>query len=61
MPGAKLTVGNVEILALHDNQSALPLNTVFFTHLHPDHVGWNLSHEGGSPAPTKPLQRPERF
>ena len=28
MPGAKLTVGNVEILALHDNQSALPLSMV---------------------------------
>ena len=29
MAGAKLTVGNVEILALHDNQSALPLSMVF--------------------------------
>ena len=28
MPGAKLTVGNVEILALQDDQSALPLSMV---------------------------------
>lgn len=135
MAGAKLTVGNVEILALHDNESALPLSmtfpgvpaegwtpyqqkypegftgtdnlrirfecylvrssgqtilvdtgagsmatnpgtvtafaggtdgrllaelqaagvapsdvdTVFLSHLHPDHVGWNLTEQGGSP------------
>ena len=24
------------------------VNTVFFTHLHPDHVGWNLKEAGGS-------------
>ena len=29
MPGAKLTVGNLEILALHDSQSALTLSMVF--------------------------------
>jgi hypothetical protein len=29
MAGSKLSVGNVEILALHDNQSALPLNLIF--------------------------------
>lgn len=135
MAGSKLTVGNVEILALHDNEAALPLtmtfpdvpaeawtpyqqkypegfngadnlrvhfecylirssgqtllvdtgagsmatnpgtvsafaggtdgkllaelqaagvspgdvDTVFLSHLHPDHVGWNLSQSGGSP------------
>ena len=135
MAGAKLTVGNVEIVPLHDNEAALPLamtvpnvpaeawtpyqqkypesfsgtdnlrihfecylvrssgqtilvdtgagsmatnpgtvsafaggtdgrllaelqaagvspddvNTVFLSHLHPDHVGWNLTHAGGSP------------
>ena len=29
MAGAKLIVGNVEILALYDNQSALPLSMTF--------------------------------
>ena len=29
MAGAKLTVGNGEILALHDNQAALPLSMTF--------------------------------
>ena len=142
MPQASLTVGNVEIMALHDNQSALPLsqafpsvssrawapylqrypegfsgsdklrvhfecyllsslgqtilvdtgmgsmatnpggvsafgledgrlitelqaagvqpqkiNTVFLTHLHFDHVGWNLTREGASPWATFPNAR----
>src|SRR5919106_525990 len=25
------------------------VDTVFFTHLHPDHVGWNLAHGGTNP------------
>jgi glyoxylase-like metal-dependent hydrolase (beta-lactamase superfamily II) len=25
------------------------VDTVFFTHLHPDHVGWNLVQGGGAP------------
>lgn len=140
MPQSKLSVGNVEILALHDAESALPLNqtfpqvtaeawtpyqqrypeafngtdnlrvhfdcylvrsqgqtilvdtglgsndsnpgtvamfgggsegsllaelqsaglsagdvdTVFLTHLHPDHVGWNLTREGAPSTPTFP-------
>ena len=29
MAGATLIVGNVEILALHDNESALPLSMTF--------------------------------
>ena len=29
MAGAKLTVGNVEIIALHDNEAALPLAMIF--------------------------------
>ena len=29
MAGAKLTVGNVEIIALHDNEAALPLTMTF--------------------------------
>lgn len=28
------------------------VNTVFFTHLHPDHVGYNLSQETGRPSAT---------
>ena len=29
MAGAKLTVGNVEIIALHDNEAVLPLAMTF--------------------------------
>ena len=37
MAGAKLTVGNVENLALHDNESALPLS-IFMAICH--HTGF---------------------
>jgi glyoxylase-like metal-dependent hydrolase (beta-lactamase superfamily II) len=143
MPQTKLTIGNVEILALHDHEAAMPLealfpavpagdwepylrrypegfvggdslrlhfecylirsggrtilvdtgiggnasnpgtvgafvngvdgkllselqsagvspedvDTVFHTHLHPDHVGWNLTHSGGTARPTFPNAR----
>ena len=33
------------------------LDTVFLSHLHPDHVGWNLTRSDGSPAPTFPRAR----
>ena len=33
------------------------VNTVFLTHLHPDHVGWNLVQEGGSSVPAFPRAR----
>ena len=33
------------------------VDTVFFTHLHPDHVGWNLSREGEAPRLTFPRAR----
>ena len=33
------------------------VDTVFFTHLHPDHVGWNLVREGSTPKPTFPRAR----
>jgi glyoxylase-like metal-dependent hydrolase (beta-lactamase superfamily II) len=33
------------------------VDTVFFTHLHPDHVGWNLTREGDAPRPTFPRAR----
>ena len=29
MPESRMTVGNVEILALNDNESAMPLNQLF--------------------------------
>jgi glyoxylase-like metal-dependent hydrolase (beta-lactamase superfamily II) len=33
------------------------VGTVMFTHLHPDHVGWNLQEEGGQYRPTFPRAR----
>jgi glyoxylase-like metal-dependent hydrolase (beta-lactamase superfamily II) len=33
------------------------IDTVVFTHLHPDHVGWNLQEEGGQYRPTFPRAR----
>ena len=30
------------------------IDTVFLTHLHPDHVGWNVNNDGPSPVPTFP-------
>ena len=33
------------------------LDTVFLSHLHPDHVGWNLTQSDGSPVPTFPRAR----
>jgi len=33
------------------------VDTVFLTHLHPDHMGWNLTHEGSSVSATFPRAR----
>ena len=33
------------------------VDIVFFTHLHPDHVGWNLLQEGADPRATFPRAR----
>jgi len=33
------------------------IDTVFFTHLHPDHVGWNLVQGGANPRATFPRAR----
>jgi len=33
------------------------IDTVFLTHLHPDHVGWNVNNDGPSPVPTFPNAR----
>ncbi len=33
------------------------IDTVFLTHLHPDHVGWNVNSDGPSPVPAFPNAR----
>ena len=33
------------------------IDTVFFTHLHPDHVGWNVNNDGPTPVPSFPNAR----
>ena len=33
------------------------IDTVFLTHLHPDHVGWNINNDGASPVPAFPKAR----
>ena len=46
-------VGGAEGRLLHEMETAgvgpEDVNTVFFSHLHFDHVGWNLTHEPGAP------------
>ena len=56
-PGAvKEFAGGVDGQLLVELQAAgvapEDVDTVFFTHLHPDHVGWNLTLEGANPRPT---------
>ena len=36
---------------------ARDIDTVFLTHLHPDHVGWNVSRSGAEESPTFPNAR----
>lgn len=33
------------------------VDTVFLTHLHPDHIGWNMQHSEGTARPTFPQAR----
>jgi len=33
------------------------IDTVFLTHLHPDHVGWNVNNDGPTPVPAFPNAR----
>ena len=40
-----------------DGVSPGDINTVFFSHLHFDHVGWNLTHEPGRASPAHLPQR----
>ncbi|MDA0263779.1 MAG: MBL fold metallo-hydrolase [Chloroflexi bacterium] len=53
--------GGVEGDLLANLQAAgfLPgdIDTVFLTHLHPDHVGWNITRDGGTESPTFPNAR----
>jgi len=53
--------GGVDGRLLSDLQAAgvnkEDIDTVFFTHLHPDHVGWNVNNDGPSPVPTFPNAR----
>ena len=36
--------------------SPADVDTVFHTHLHPDHVGWNLTHSGGPELASSPYR-----
>ena len=53
--------GGVDGRLLTDLESAgvnrEDVDTVFLTHLHPDHVGWNINNDGASPVPTFPKAR----
>ena len=53
--------GGVDGRLLSDLQAAgvnkEDIDTVFFTHLHPDHVGWNVNNDGPSPVPAFPNAR----
>ena len=61
-PGAVAAIaGGVDGRLLADLEAAglgpEEVDTVFFTHLHPDHVGWNLAWAGGTPKATFPKAR----
>ena len=53
--------GGVDGRLLSDLQTAgvnkEDIDTVFFTHLHPDHVGWNVNNDGPTPVPAFPNAR----
>lgn len=61
-PGMVTTLaGGVDGRLLQELQAAgvrpEDVDVVFFTHLHPDHVGWNLLREGTTPRATFPHAR----
>jgi glyoxylase-like metal-dependent hydrolase (beta-lactamase superfamily II) len=60
-PEVKAYLGTEEGRLLADLQTLgvrpEDVDTVFFTHLHPDHVGWNLRETGTNPRPTFPRAR----
>ena len=53
--------GGVDGRLLSDLQTAgvnkEDIDTVFFTHLHPDHVGWNVNNDAPTPVPAFPNAR----
>ena len=60
-PGPHPTRGNRtgDLLNLLAGEGITPdqVETVVHTHLHGDHVGWNVTHEGSTPRPTFPKAR----
>ena len=60
-PGPHPTRGNLtgNLLSLLGEQGIRPedVSTVVHTHTHSDHVGWNVTYEGGRPRPTFPNAR----
>ncbi|MQF89348.1 MAG: MBL fold metallo-hydrolase [SAR202 cluster bacterium] len=61
-PGAVTAfAGGADGRLLSDLQSAgvnkEDIDTVFLTHLHPDHVGWNVNNDGPRPVPAFPNAR----
>ena len=60
-PGPRPTRGNLtgSLVPLLREQGIGPedVNIVVHTHLHPDHVGWNVSYEGDRPKATFPNAR----
>ncbi len=55
-PGPIESIGGLEGLLMTDlaDKGMCPeeINTVFLSHLHSDHVGWNTADDGGKPVPT---------
>ena len=52
---------NVDIINTNVSPSD-QVNFVVHTHLHPDHVGWNLRYSGGmlgAQLPARPLHHPQ--
>ena len=61
-PGTVTNVGGgIEGVLLAELQAAgfqaSDIDTVFLTHLHPDHVGWNVTRNGDDESPTFPNAR----
>ena len=60
-PGPIESIGGLEGLLMTDlaDKGMCPeeINTVFLSHLHSDHVGWNTADDGGKPVPTFPNAR----
>ena len=57
MPGWVQATGQLPDRLQSAGVSPQDVETIVFTHLHPDHVGWNLRSEGGQFLPTFPRAR----